>query len=86
MVVRGDACVGPGYIEFGGADVLIGEAYCDEGASREAGPPSIEEIDMLLPPVLGGRPKGGNDGSSRPDGKDVGGPTDTGGGLGGGGP
>ena len=68
--------------------MLIGEAYCDEAGSREAGggPPSIDEIDMLLPPVLCGRPKGGSDGRSRPDGKDVGGPTDTGGALGGGGP
>lgn len=41
---------------------------------------------MLLAPLLGGRPSGGRDGSSRLDGKAVGGPTDTGGGLGGGGP
>lgn len=57
------------------------------GGSREAGggPPSIEEIDMLSLP-LEGRPKGGNDGNSRLDGKALGGPTETGGGLGGGGP
>jgi hypothetical protein len=46
----------------------------------------MEEIDILLPPVLGGRCNEGRDGSSRLDGKDVGGPTDTGGGLGGSGP
>lgn len=58
--------------------------------SREAGggPPSIEEIDILSL-LLGGRPKDGSDGSdgsSRLDGKALGGPTETGGALGGGGP
>lgn len=43
-------------------------------------------MDMLLPAVLGGRPNEFNDGSSRPDGKAVGGPTETGGARGGGGP
>jgi hypothetical protein len=56
------------------------------GGSREAGgPPSIEEIDMLSLP-LEGRPREGSDGNSRPDEKALGGPTETGGGLGGGGP
>jgi len=55
------------------------------GGSREAGgPPSIEEIDMLSLPLVG-RAKEDNDGSSRPDGKPLGGPTATGGALGGGG-
>ena len=72
----------------GAADVPIGEVYCADIGSRVAGvgPPSIEEIDMLLPAVLGGRPKGGNVGSSRVDGKLEGGPTETGGGRGCGGP
>lgn len=63
-------------------------AYCEGVLSREAGgnPPSIDEIDMLLVPVLDGRPRFDSDGSSRPEGNDVGGPTDTGGALGGGGP
>jgi hypothetical protein len=43
----------------------------------------MEEIDI---PVLGGRPRGGRAGRSRLDGKDVGGPIDTAGALGGGGP
>ena len=76
-------------IELGGAVVATGEAYCgcDGGGSREAGggPPSIEEIDMLSLP-LEGRPKEFNDGNSRLDGNALGGPTDTGGALGGGGP
>lgn len=40
---------------------------------------------MLLPPLLGGLIPG-RDGSSLPEGKEVGGPTDTGGARGGGGP
>jgi hypothetical protein len=68
--------------------VLTGEVYCDVGCSRAAGggPPSIEEIDMLLPAVLEGRPNEVNEGSSRLDGKAEGGPTETGGARGGGGP
>ncbi len=64
-----------------------GEVYCAVG-SRAAGggPPSIEDIDMLLPAVLGGRPIKFNEGNSRLDGKEVGGPTETGGARGGGGP
>jgi hypothetical protein len=52
--------------------VLIGEAYCDaDGASRLAavGPPSKEDIDIPLPRLP-------REGSSRPDGKPEGGPTD----------
>jgi hypothetical protein len=41
---------------------------------------------MLLPAVLGGRPIKFNEGNSRLDGKEVGGPTETGGARGGGGP
>jgi hypothetical protein len=86
VLIRGDACVGPN-IEVGGAVVTMGEAYCEGGCSRDAwgGPPSMEEMDMLLP-LLAGRPSGGRVGSSRPEGKVVGGPTETGGALGGGGP
>lgn len=56
------------------------------GGSRDwEGPPSIEDIDMELPPlvVLGSDPSAG---SSRPPGKATGGPTETGGGRGGGNP
>jgi hypothetical protein len=72
---------------LGAAEVVMGEAYCEEGCSRGGGggPPSIEDIDMLLP-LLCGRPNADSDGRSRFVGKPVGGPTDTGGGLGGGGP
>lgn len=68
--------------------MLTGEVYCDGGCSRAAGggPPSIEDIDMLLPAVLGGRPSEFKEGNSRPDGKAVGGPTETGGARSGGGP
>jgi hypothetical protein len=76
-------------MELGGADAVTGETYCDcdGGGSREAGegPPNIDEIDMLSLPLVG-RPKEGNDGSSRLDGKALGGPTDTGGARGGRGP
>lgn len=68
--------------------MTIGDAYCGGGGgSRDAGggPPSIDDIDMLLP-LLAGRPRGGKVGSSRLEGKALGGPTDTGGALGGGGP
>lgn len=65
--------------------MLTGEVYCDGGCSRD-GPPSIEDIDMLLPAVLDGRPKEFKEGNSRPDGKAVGSPTETGGARGGGGP
>jgi hypothetical protein len=43
-------------------------------------------MDMLLPAVLGGRPNGGRVGSSRLEGNADGGPTDTGGARGWGGP
>ena len=67
---------------------MTGDVYCDGVCSRAAGggPPSMEEMDMLLPAVLGGLPKEFSDGSSRPDGKAVGCPTLAGGARGGGGP
>lgn len=67
--------------------MLIGEVYWPGIGSRVAGvgPPSNDEMDMLLPAVLGGLFKGGG-GSSRPLGKPAGGPTDTGGARGCGGP
>lgn len=74
------------YIPGGGAAfVVTGDVYC--GGAGGGGPrdsPSIDDIDML---VLDGRPaKDASEGNSRPEGKAVGGPTDTGGGRGGGAP
>lgn len=65
---------------MGGADVPIGEVYWDGICSRVTGvgPPSMDEIDIWLPAVLGGLFKGGG-GSSLPLGKPTGGPTETGG-------
>ena len=67
--------------------MLTGEVYGGAG-SRETGggPPSIDEMDMLPFVVLDGRVREFKEGNSRPAGKDVGGPTETDGARGGGGP
>lgn len=66
--------------------MVIGDVYWFGICSRVVGvgPPSNDEMDMLLPAVLGGLFKGG--GNSRLLGKPTGGPTDTEGPRGCGGP
>lgn len=80
--IRGDACkawlyAGPGAAEEADEAYWGGTA----GSLVGGGPPSMDDIDILLPelPVLGSDSSAG---SSRPRGNVVGGPTDRGGGRG----